>query len=128
MSTSYVATLRLAYQAEDDIEAHLIADLARERAESEFDTVDSDDEVLLTQVTNFAAAVEPRELLTRLTLTRNDLIRTRYKECYDLARELDRLADALQKRLMPEEVADYDFGKFPEVARLILIEGENPNV
>lgn len=128
MATEYVATLRLTFRAEDDVEAQLIAELARERAESELDTEDDADEAILTQVTSFAAAVEPRELLTRLVLTRNDLIRTRYRECYDLARELDRLADALQKRLLPHEVTDYDFGRFPEVAQVVLLEGGNPSV
>ena len=127
MATEYVATLRLTFKAADDVEAQMIAELARERAESEFDTEEDGDEVLLTQVTAFAAAIEPRELLTRLALTRNDLIRTRYKECYDLARELDRLSDALQKRLMPYEVTDYDFGRFPQIAQVVLLEGGNPS-
>ena len=124
--TEYVATIRLTFQAADDVEAQMISELARERAESELDTEDDKDEAILTQVTSFSAAVEPRELLTRLTLTRNDLIRTRYRECFELARQLDVLLDALQKRLLPEEVTDYDYGHFPEVAQRILQEGDNP--
>lgn len=127
MTTDYVATIRLSYKAADDMEAQLIAELARERAETELDKEEDEDEAILTQVTSFAAAVEPRELLTRLALTRNDLIRTRYRECFALARELDQLADALKKRLMPEEVTDYDFGRFPEVAMIVLNEGGNPS-
>lgn len=126
MKDTYVATIRLAYTADDDVEAQLIAELARERAESELDTEEDKDEAILTQVTNFAVAVEPRELLTRLTLARNDLIRTRYRECFELARQLDILSDALQKRLMPDEVTDYDFGRFLEVAGKVLNEGANP--
>lgn len=124
--TEYVATIRLTFQAADDVEAQLISELARERAESELDTEEDKDEAILTQVTSFSVAIEPRELLTRLTLTRNDLIRTRYRECFELARQLDILLDALQKRLLPEDVTDYDYGRFPEVARRILQEGENP--
>lgn len=126
MTQNYVATLRVTYKAEDDVEAQLIAELARERAESELDTEEDEDEVILTQVTCFEASVEPRELLDRLLRARNDLVRTRYKECFDLARELDRLCDALQKRLLPEEVTDYDFGRFMEVATAIL-NGEYPD-
>lgn len=124
--TEYVATIRLTFKAVDDVEAQMISELARERAESELDTEEDKDEAILTQVTSFAVAIEPRELLTRLTLTRNDLIRTRYRECFELARQLDQLLDALQKRLLPEDVTDYDYGRFPEVARRILQEGENP--
>ena len=126
MTTEYVATIRLTYTAEDDVEAQLIAELARERAESELDKEDDDDEAILTQVTSFAIAIEPRELLTRLALTRNDLIRTRFRECFELARQLDIISDALQKRLMPDEVTDYDFGRFPEIAGRVLNEGANP--
>ncbi len=126
MAEEYVATIRLTYKAEDDVEAQLIAELARERAESELDTQEDEDEAILTQVTSFAVAVEPRELLTRLALARNDLIRTRYRECFELARQLDQLSDALQKRLMPDEVTDYDFGHFIEIAGKVLNEGANP--
>lgn len=126
MTTEYVATIRLTYRAEDDVEAQLIAELARERAESELDKEDDGDEAILTQVTSFAIAVEPRELLTRLAQTRNDLIKTRYTEAFDIARQLDQLSDALQKRLMPHEVTDYDFGHFMEIAERILNGGENP--
>lgn len=128
MAEDFIATIRLSYKANDDVEAQLIAELARERAESELDTELDKDEAILTQVTCFVGNVEPRELLTRLTLTRNDLIRTRYKECYELARELDRLIDALQKRLLPYEVTDYDYGRFSDVAEAILLKGENPSV
>lgn len=127
MASEYVATLRLTYKADDEVEARLIGELARERAESELDVEDDQDEAILTQVTSFAGAIEPRELLTRLMQTRNDLIRTRYTECYDLARELDKIAYALEKRLMPDEVTDYDFGRFIQVAQVVLLEGGNPS-
>lgn len=127
MVETYVATIRLTYTATDDVEAQMIAELARERAESELDTEEDQDEAILTQVTCFALQVEPSELLVRLAQTRNDLIRTRYRECFELARELDRLADALKKRLLPHEVTNYDFGRFMEVAEAILQKKENPS-
>lgn len=127
---SYVATLRLVYSAADDIEASAIAEICREHAEEELDIDEDEDEAIITQIESMGSSLIPEELLARLVRTRNDLIRTKYVECWNLARELDRMTHALRQKLAPDDqyaVVNYDHGHFLEVTTAILTKGESPN-
>lgn len=123
----YIATYRATFSAPDEAEAQLVAELIRERAEEELDTEVDKDEVILTQVTSMSTVVAPEELIVRFLQVRNDLIRTRYKEGYDVAGQLDQIIHALKKRLAPGEPVDYDYGKFLQIAGDILTKDASPN-
>jgi hypothetical protein len=124
----YVATFRAIFDAEDDVMAAIVSDQIRLNAESDLDTEDGDS-VECTQVTSNALDLQPEELFSQLRRTRNLLIKTRIKECFQMARDFDQMIYALQFRDQPSFIgmSGYDWGKFMEDAEAIL-RGEEPNV
>lgn len=123
----YVATLRAIYDATDDVEAVFIADKIRENG---FADLDEDEDLLdVTQVTSNHLNLSPEETIVQLKRARNLLIKTRIRECYMLAKELDMQIHALSLRESPEIVAStYDHGDFMDLAERILMKGESPDV
>lgn len=127
MSDRYVATLRAVYDAEDEVQAIFIADQIRLNAMQDLDEEEGDS-IEVTQVTSDALHILPEEVLRVLRRARNQLIRTRYKQCYELAKELDQQIFVLEHRGEPDfSMAGYDYGKFMEVSEAILMKGENPS-
>lgn len=124
--TPFIITLRAIVHCETEVEAILAADVIKTEGEKHLDSEDGDD-LYVAQVTEFTAAAEPAELIDRLVRTRNDLIKTRIKQCWDVARELDAVIYGLRKRMEPHEVTSYDYGHFIEVAHKILKDGEFPS-
>jgi hypothetical protein len=124
----YVATLRAVYEAEDDVGAVFIADQIRVNGERDLD--DEDGDVLdVTQVTSNQLDLTPEETITQLRRARNLLVKTRIKECYNLAKELDQQIYALSHRSAGEfAMAGYDFADFMDLAQSILVEGVTPDV
>ncbi|CAB4165391.1 hypothetical protein UFOVP1537_28 [uncultured Caudovirales phage] len=127
----YIATFRAAYTAQTDAQANLIAETIIQASKKILDEDDSDSyesDMFVTQVTNNAPSLEPTEVIIRLRQCRNDLIRSGFKECWDLARELDKIQWSFKRRLDPAEGAapDYDWGEFMDVARRIIDLKENP--
>lgn len=123
---NFVAVIRLEYKAGDEMEASLIAELAREQAETALDTIEDEDVASVTQIANFDNIV-PEEVIIRIAQVRNDLFRTKYKECFEMAKQLDLIKYSLRKQLNPEEVTDYDYGRILEIAHAVITRGENPN-
>lgn len=123
----HVATLRVILYTQDEVEAILAADKLKSVCEDYLDA-DEGDKVVVTQVTSSSTDVEPSETLTIIRRARNALIRTRIKECFDQARELDRIAYALEHRGEGPEhaLAGYDYGRLMEVADSILTHGKDP--
>lgn len=125
--TRYVATLRALYDAKDDVEAMFIADQIRVNGSIDFD--DDNDVLDVTQVTSNQLDLSPDETIVQLKRARNLLIKTRIKECYNLAKELDIQIFALQHRESPEfSMSMYDYGDFMELSEAILQRGEMPDV
>lgn len=127
MGNRYVATLRAVFDAEDEVEAIFIADQIRLNG---FQDLDEDDGDILdvTQVTSNSLELSPEETLTQLKRARNLLIKTRIRQCYELAKELDQQLYALEHRADSDfSMAGYDYGKFMEIAEAILQRGEVPN-
>lgn len=124
--TRYVATLRAVYDAPDEVTAILIADKIRENGSLDLEEEDGD--VLeITQVTNNPADLTPEETLNTLRKARNALIRTRIRQCYELARELDKTIYLLQHRSEGDlALAGYDYGTFIETTEIVL-EGGDPD-
>jgi hypothetical protein len=125
----YVATFRAVYEAEDEVEAMLIADTIeqngkRDLEEEEGDTLD------VTQVMAFKDAknITPQETLFALRKARNVLIRVRFKDCYLLAQELDKVIHYMSHNMEPNEAyaPPYDYGNFLEIAHGILKNGKDP--
>ena len=122
----HIATLRLVINTVDEVEAILAADKIKMLAEELLDSEDGD-EVVVTQVTSMSTAVEPAETLVILRRARNALIRTRIKQCFDMAREFDKMIYQLDHRADGEHaLANYDYGNLLEVADQILTYGKDP--
>lgn len=116
----FVATLRAVFDADDEVTAILAAERIRENGIADLDE-DEGDELNVTQVTSNALDISPDEVLEQLEKARNLLIRTRIKQCFEQARELDKIIYALRHR--DEESFDmrgYDYGNFMDIAEEIL--------
>lgn len=127
--SKYIATLRIIFDAEDDISAAIVADQIIEDAGV---SLEDDDTCDLTQILEFSRAseLEPLELLQRLARTRNDLIRTRMNSNLQLANDLDRVMHSIKRRLDPSDPVaqtNYDFGRAISIADRVLNFGEDPN-
>ncbi len=124
----YVSTFRAVYDASDDVEAMIIADQIRANGEVDLDE-DEGDTFECTQTTSNTLEIQPAESLTILRKARNLLIKTRIKQCFIQARELDQMIYALQFRDAPEfTMAGYSYGDFMDLTSRILTLGEEPDV
>ena len=124
----YVATLRAIYDAADDVEAIFVADQIKVNG---FEDLDEDDNDVLdvTQVTSNEIDLSPEETIVQLKRARNLLIRTRIKDCFNLAKELDLQIFALERREDPAfSMAGYSHGDFMDLAQRILVNKEQPDV
>lgn len=121
--TTYVGTLRVIVNSPDEVEASITMDRLKEACEALLDEEDGD-EVQLTQVTSNSTDLEPTETLNVLKRARNALIRTRIKQCYDQARELDKLIYVLATK--DGDLANYDYGGLLDIAQDILQKGHDP--
>jgi len=122
----YIATLRLVIYTADEVEATIAADRIKVIVDDYLEPEDGD-EVVVTQVSSMTTAVEPTETLVILRRARNALIRTRIKQCFDMAREFDKMIYQLEHRADGEHaLANYDYGNLLEVADQILTYGRDP--
>lgn len=121
----FIATLRAVFPAEDEVSAIMIADQIKVNGEKDLEEGDTLD---VTQVTNNLAVLSPDETLRLLRRARNAMIKTRTKEGYDLAREVDKFTYMLKHRTIGQpgyELSGYDYAEFLDVAREVL-DGGNP--
>lgn len=123
--TKFVATLRCIINSPDEVEAQLTADRLQMECMELLDE-DDGDEVRLTQVTSMSSELEPEELILTLQRSRNALIRTRIKECYDQASQLDQTIHRLKTFYDNEISEQYNYGAFFDLAEAILTRGEDP--
>lgn len=121
----FVATIRAVIVSPDEVEATVTAERLREACEELLDTEEGD-EVHVTQVTDTATNLSPDETLAVLYRARNALIRTRIKECWTLARELDITCHWLGRRFNPGDTSDYDHGRILGITEAILHRREDP--
>jgi len=129
MTARYVATLRAIYNAEDDVEAIFIADQIRQNGAVDLDEDEEGDVLDVTQVTSNQLDLNPDETIIQLKRARNLLIKTRIKQCYALARELDYQIHALMCRESSDlTMSTYDYGHFMELSEAIIQRGEMPDV
>lgn len=122
----FIGTFRVVLNVQDEVEANLAMDRLRLECEQLLDEEDGD-EVLMTQLIPFTTDVNPEEILTILKRARNALIRTRVKQCWDSARDLDMTIHTLATQVYPEYPANYDYSKLLEISDRILNRKEEPN-
>lgn len=124
----YVATFRAVYDAPDDVHAAMVADQIRLNGSEDLDP-DEGDTFEVTQVTSNQLELQPEEVISQLKRARNLLIRTKIKQCYELARELDQQIYALRFRDSPDfTMSGYSFGEFMDLTEAIVLRGEEPDV
>ncbi len=119
MAHTYYTTLIATFEALSDVEARMISETIRENAEKD---LEEGDEVWVDDVLETTPPSTPHALIHRLKLVRNDLIRLKTTDCYDLARELDKLAWVLNKRMNPHTVdfTGYNYGDFLDTVKAVL--------
>lgn len=119
----FLATIRAVFEAEDEVEAALIANEIQEATSALFEEDVTDGTVDVTQVIPYGLVgkVEPAELVAQLRRCCDMLIMTRIVQCFEQAKELDKLAWILEHR--EEETFDitgYDYGAIFERADKLL--------
>lgn len=122
----FIGTVRVVLNVEDEVEATLTMDRLRTECEELLDEEDGD-EVIITQITPFTTDVSPEELLTILRRARNALIRTRVKECFDIASWLDQTIYQMAQTQDPSMPAQYDYGRMMDFLTRILKNKEDPH-
>lgn len=124
----YVATLRAVFDAEDDVHAAVVADQIVANGEQDLDD-DEGDTLEVTQVTCNQLELMPDEVIIQLKRARNLLIKTRIKQCFQLARDLDQQIYALRFRDSVDfAMSGYSYGDFMDLAEAIIVRGEEPTV
>lgn len=121
----YVATIRGVYEANDDVEAIFIADRIVENGSID---LEDDDTLEVTQVTNTGINLTPQEVTDVLVRARNILIKTRVRDCFHLAQELDKIIYLLsfQREDWEYAAAGYSHGNFMDAAEAILKYNQSP--
>lgn len=121
-----MGTLRVVLNVQDELEAVLAMDKIRNEAMDLLDEEEGD-AVELTQLIRFDSAhLTPEEILVNLKRTRNILIRTRMRGCYDLASALDQQIHTLHCQLDSGYDPQYDYGRMMSFLDRILNKKEDP--
>lgn len=120
-----IATYRLIFYPEDEVQGAMIAEQIRQDIEAR---LDEEDTVDMTQVLSAdVSGLSPIETVDIIRKARNALIRTKLKDCWDQARELDKLAYILLHRNegMPDPLSGYDWSRFIDITHEVLA-GKSP--
>ena len=113
--------MRLSFQAEDEVEAKIICDELESVIAHQLED-DESAEAGVTQLLPFGSAgLSPQETVEQLRRSRDLLILTRISQCFDLARELDKVAWVLEHRNEETfDLASYDWGSFMDRVNTLL--------
>ena len=119
MPEKYVATFRVVFEAEGEIQSRVIGEHLTEALANVLDEDEDGDTVDMTQLIAFGPPLTATEAANSLRKARNVLLRTKMKDAYDVASVLDQMAHVLEHR--DEEMAgnvpvSYDFGHFVDIA------------
>lgn len=120
----YRAVIRIEYLAETEVDAELVAMSAQNAIEASVIEVDNGDEVAITHIGPETSGTTPEELIAVLIPARNSLILTKSKPCWDAAKEIDKIIDALERH-DHSFVSSYDHGRFFDIATKLLEEEES---
>lgn len=121
----WLATLRITFEADDAVEAALVANGIAEKAKA--DLFEDEEIVEVTQVMPLSLTypIEPTEMVDKMRHVRDMLIATRATECWELAQWIDKTAWLLEHRVEDSgSLAGYDYGTFLARAEEILNRGK----
>lgn len=129
----YVATLRAIFEADSEVDAMLIADTIADNGKKDLE-LDEGDTLDVTQVLAISdfRHITPQETIFILKKARNALIRVKFKDCYFMAQELDKIIHYLGFQVdsgSPHasiEAPSYDYGSFLDIAHQVLKMGRDP--
>jgi len=119
-TSMYVATLRVAFEAADDVQAALFAEHFRQQIEDDLDT--EDEAAVLTSLTDVYVGDTPEELLVSFRSTRNALIKTKFRPAIEVARQLEEIIQALAHGDL-QLLTPFDHGRFMDVMEEIYTGG-----
>lgn len=109
----FLATMRVTFDADDEVEARIIGnELAEALAKH---VLEDDDTADVTQIIPMFLpdAVTPEEVVGQLRRCIDMLIKTRISQCVDLAQWMHRVAWLLETRSENDySLANYDYGEF----------------
>lgn len=117
----YVATFRVVFNAESDLDARIVGEHLHEVLADEFADEDGEAETVdMTQLISFGEELTAQEAANTLRKARNVLLRTKLKDAYDTASAVDQIAHQLEHRDQIEMGGQvpptYDFSHFVDVA------------
>lgn len=118
MDKRFIATYRYVFLAEDEVEAHVMANQVQELLD-----VEDGDSFDVTQIipADIRGRIEPAELCEQLRKCRDMLILTRIIQCLEQAKELDKIAWILEHRSEESfDLAGYDYGAVYDRAEELL--------
>lgn len=121
----YLATLRVTYDADDDLEARMISNEIQETLDKY--VLEDDDTADITQLLPYGLPndVSPTEIVDYMRRTVDLLISTRIVQCVDLASQLHKTAWILERRgERGFDLTGYDYGEFQ--ARIDEVLNRNP--
>lgn len=119
----FLTALWCELEAVDEVAAQMAAYDLEEHVKN---YLEDNESVEASDVVSDESSLSPLTDIRWLLQARNILIRTRTKDGFDLARELDKAAHALRVRLGVEEsMTSYDWSQFLKAAQEIL-NGGNP--
>lgn len=116
----YIATYRVVFEARDDADSVLIADTVQRAIEGRLEPEDGDS-VELIECIDFSFQPTLAGTTDVLRKARNMLLRTRTRQGYYLAEELDKFAYQLDHSIDERMgTPGYDFGRITEIAAQVL--------
>lgn len=118
----YLATLRITLEADTEVEARVMANQCAEAVDENFNE-DEEHTVDLTQIIPWSTKtlVTPEEVVAQLRSCCNLLIKTKIVQCFELAREMHKVAWILENRRETTfDMSNYDHGEFQELANQLL--------
>lgn len=120
MMRQYTAVLKAVFEAPSDVDAILIAENVRELGLAVLSQEDDDSIDVVDVSPTLLLKYDRIELVRVMRKTRNMLIATRIRQCFDLAREIDKTAWILDHRAEEHfDVTGYNYGDFMTLARRI---------
>lgn len=110
--------------AESDVHADKTAEHLKERIGEQ---IEDEDTVRVTQIACIGEPLHLDEVLARLRVARNELVRLHYRDTMSLAQELDKVIWKLRGQVSDDDPLpnDYDYNRIVTIAEA-LNRGENP--
>lgn len=121
LSERYIATFRVVFYEEDELDARLAAHSMEEAMSQVLEEEDSLDMTQLIKNETHFRNVTPAEVVEQLRRSRDLLIMTKITQCFELAQQIDKIAWILEHRDEERfELNGYDHGAIFDRAKTLL--------